>query len=120
MFNNIITFFLLTLLSFVTGLALAGTPDGDTPATEEVCDGLLEEDATPGLYGLCVAYCEAQDLDGASNGKPSNSSSNLLKTYNNKRKSDDPEMPCIDNSCQPCFPPSSGCPCPLSGPGSTQ
>ena len=52
---------------FIAGIAIsapamAETPDGTTPANETVCDG-LKTNATPGLYGLCVAYCEAQDLD---------------------------------------------------------
>jgi hypothetical protein len=33
-----------------------GTPDTDPPAEEGVCDGLGGR-----LWGLCVAYCEAQD-----------------------------------------------------------
>jgi len=33
-----------------------GTPDTDPPAEENVCDGLGGR-----LWGLCVAYCEAQD-----------------------------------------------------------
>ena len=40
---------------------LAQTPDGETPAEESVCDAL--QGGTPGLYGLCTAYCEAQDAD---------------------------------------------------------
>jgi hypothetical protein len=97
MFNNIITFFLFALLSFVTQLTVAGTPDGKTPATETVCDELKVE--TPGLYGLCVAYCEAQDLNEAGNEKPSMDS--LLKAYNKKRiKQDGPEMPCLN--CETC------------------
>ena len=49
------------LLSLFAMVALAPvshakTPDGVTPADEQVCDGL------PGaLGGLCVAYCEAMD-----------------------------------------------------------
>jgi hypothetical protein len=35
-----------------------GTPDGQTPAQETVCDGLAGA-----LFGLCNAYCEAQDCD---------------------------------------------------------
>ena len=34
------------------------TPDGETPAVEDVCDGL--EGAS---YGLCNAYCEVMDCD---------------------------------------------------------
>jgi hypothetical protein len=33
-----------------------GTPDTDPPAEEVVCDGLGGR-----LWGLCVAYCEAND-----------------------------------------------------------
>jgi hypothetical protein len=33
-----------------------GTPDTDPPAEEEVCNDLGGR-----LWGLCVAYCEAQD-----------------------------------------------------------
>jgi hypothetical protein len=33
-----------------------GTPDGLPPPAESVCDGL-----TGRVWGLCVAYCEAQD-----------------------------------------------------------
>jgi len=52
-------------LSSLLGLALApvsalaygdGTPDTDPPAEEVWCDGLAGR-----LWGLCVAYCEAQD-----------------------------------------------------------
>ena len=51
----------ITLLSIfcvllVCGSASAQTPDGETPANEGACDVLLG--ATPGLYGLCVAFCE--------------------------------------------------------------
>ena len=100
MFNNITTFFLFVLLSFVAGVAVAGTPDGDTPATEEVCDDL--KGGTPGLYGLCVAYCEAQDLDDDEfNQKPSNEK--LLNVYNKKKKLDDPAMPCKPLPCD-CLP----------------
>ena len=49
------------LLLLVTGTATGQTPDGDTPANEGVCDELIG--ATPGLYGLCVAFCEAQDCE---------------------------------------------------------
>ncbi|MGI9330105.1 MAG: hypothetical protein ACR2QB_05260, partial [Gammaproteobacteria bacterium] len=53
------SFVLIVVLSQVP--VQAQTPDGETPAIEDVCDGLIG--GTPGLYGLCVAYCEAQDLN---------------------------------------------------------
>lgn len=38
-----------------------GTPDGMTPAQEEVCNKFMGQ---PGpLFGLCTAYCEALDCD---------------------------------------------------------
>ncbi len=49
---------LCTLLVF-TSTALCQTFDGQTPAEEHDCDSLKGA-----AYGLCVAYCEAQDCDG--------------------------------------------------------
>ena len=63
--------FLVLLITF-TGAAAAqtcddgspadnGTPDGCTPAQENVCDIFANE---PGPeFGLCNAYCEAMDCD---------------------------------------------------------
>src|SRR4051794_21626353 len=54
----------LALGLIVPSLALAsnshhgGTPDHTPPAKEHVCDGL--QDAA---FGLCNAFCEAQDCD---------------------------------------------------------
>jgi len=82
----------------MNGVALAETPDGETPANEGVCDELIG--TTPGLYGLCVAYCEAQDLDKFGEQKTSNDT--LLKVYNKRRNAGDPEMPCRQAPC-PCW-----------------
>lgn len=64
--------------------------------------------ASPGLYGLCVAFCEAQDCipddsldDPLENCKPS--SSKILEIYDKKKRSGDPEMPCVT--------PPPNCPC---------
>lgn len=78
--------------------AAASTPDGETPANEGVCDALMG--ATPGLYGLCVAYCEAQDLDTVNRGKMPNEK--ILANYRKKMKSGDPDMPCVQAPC-PCW-----------------
>lgn len=46
-------------LALPSGAAFAwgdGTPDSDPPAEEQVCNGLGGR-----VWGLCVAYCEAQD-----------------------------------------------------------
>ena len=51
-----------------------GTPDGSPPAEEQVCD-------TAGLfgaaYGLCIAFCEANDCDATD--QPDNRSCSSLR-----------------------------------------
>ena len=41
--------------------AVAGTPDGQTPAEEQSC---LKYKGEGAREGLCIAYCEAQDCSG--------------------------------------------------------
>jgi hypothetical protein len=96
---------------FTGGPANAQTPDGETPANDGICDEL--QGGTPGLYGLCVAFCEAQDiadvfdpltdeeLYAIENGVPSG---RILETYNMKNEDGDVDMPCIkvEQPC-PCF-----------------
>ncbi len=52
----------LGLLTLISSPAAAQTPDGQTPAVEDVCTaaGLSGK-----AYGLCNAYCEAMDCDAA-------------------------------------------------------
>ena len=86
-----------------------GTPDGETPANEGVCDDLLG--GTPGLYGLCVGFCEAQDCEASlhvSTGevivdhcKPS--SPRLLENYKKRMQPGDPSMPCVVEGECPCW-----------------
>ena len=92
-------------LLFACSSASGQTPDAETPANDGVCDVLLG--ATPGLYGLCVAFCEAQDCepdggldDPFSACRPS--APKLLEIYNRSKRPDDPDMPCILPDC-PCF-----------------
>jgi hypothetical protein len=105
--------FLFLSLSMVGLTATASTPDGETPAVETVCDPLNADDVTDGLYGLCLAFCEAQDL--ASEEVPITDeelailqdtppSGSILNTYNTIKKETDPDMPCIvvDSTC-PCW-----------------
>ena len=84
--------------------AHAKTPDGVTPAEEDVCDPL--RNATPGLYGLCVAYCEAHDAELISpQGNPdelNRPNQRILANYNRQKKESDPPMPCAVQS--PCTP----------------
>jgi len=79
------------------GTAVASTPDGETPANEGVCDVLIG--ATPGLFGLCNAYCEAQDLDSFDKNPPND---RILANYNKKKQDGDPDMPCVQIPC-PCW-----------------
>ena len=98
---------LSVLLCIATLPVVAQTPDGDTPAEEVVCDQLLY--STPGLYGLCVAYCEAQDLNdidfNAMNPEKIRKAApnrNILKNYRKKMLPGDPDMPCLKVPC-PCW-----------------
>jgi hypothetical protein len=85
-------------LGSLSGTATAMTPDGETPANEGVCNEL--QGGTPALYGLCVAYCEAQDLDIVGDKETPNNK--ILANYNKKKQSTDPDMPCIQTPC-PCW-----------------
>jgi len=85
--------------------AFAKTPDGETPAEESECDEVKW--ATPGLYGLCVAFCEAQDcepdftlVNPFENCKPA--SRKILDNYRKKMRPSDPDMPCLQEPC-PCW-----------------
>jgi len=87
-----------------------GTPDGFTPAGEQQCDALQADGVTKGLYGLCVAFCEAHDAaSGTVNDEDivnlPNPDKKLLDIYNRKRAETDPEMPCavLKNSSCPAF-----------------
>ena len=106
----------MVLTIAVTGPpAMAQTPDGSTPAVEGICDTLKADGISKGLYGLCVAYCEAQDF--SSEDEPLTEadilalleanapSGRILENYNKRRTVDDPAMPCVVpkvDSC-PCF-----------------
>lgn len=84
--------------AMMSGSVMAQTPDGETPANEGVCDVL--QGGTPGLYGLCVAYCEAQDLDLVGDKETPNNK--ILGNYRKKMRAGDPDMPCIQVPC-PCW-----------------
>lgn len=61
-----------------------------TPAVEGECGVLKEDGVTPGLFGLCVAYCKGSA--GASG------RARVLENYNRRRKDTDPRMPCLYTS----------------------
>ncbi len=76
------------------------TPDGATPAEETICDDLKH--GTPGLYGLCIAFCEAHDCEpDFSLEDPfsvcKQSDRKILDNYRRKMRDGDPDMPCIPN-----------------------
>ena len=98
-----------TLVLTVSGVlacstALAQAPGTGPPANEGVCDDLVN--ATPGLFGLCVAFW-AQDCqpdftaDNPFEGcKPG--SLKILEVYEKKARAGDPPMPGIHTPC-PCW-----------------
>ncbi|MDH3589936.1 MAG: thrombospondin type 3 repeat-containing protein [Gammaproteobacteria bacterium] len=52
--------FFLVVLMYALGAA-ASTPDGETPAEEQIC---TDAGLRGAAWGLCNAYCEAMDCDG--------------------------------------------------------
>ena len=85
-------------LASTTVAVAADTPDGLTPANEGICNN-LKTNATPALYGLCVAYCEAQDLDITDKDPPK---TKILENYRKRMQAGDPDMPCVNAPC-PCW-----------------
>jgi hypothetical protein len=106
MFRSLSTFVCIPAFAFLTGAALAQTPDGQTPVNEGVCDELMESGITKGLFGLCVAFCEAQDCDGDGGGELpgscQHSAEKILANYDKRKQASDPDMPCIKAPC-PCW-----------------
>ena len=100
-------------LSVFSLSVVAATPDGQPPAEETVCDPLLADGVTKGLYGLCVAFCEAQDVasivdplteDELSAILADAPSGTILESYNKKKTESDPGMPCIKAEAPcPCW-----------------
>jgi hypothetical protein len=101
--SSILNFLFFSLLMFGPP-TFAKTPDGQTPAKESVCDPLKDDGVTKGLYGLCVAFCEAQDHtnrlvpispEELARLKSSSPSGRILANYDKKKQATDPDMPCI-------------------------
>ena len=94
------------LISF-SSISLAKTPDGQTPAAEGICDVLVDGNYSKGLYGLCVAYCEAHDVDMLSpGGNPEEldvPNIKILENYRKKMGAGDPDMPCVQSTQCPCW-----------------
>jgi hypothetical protein len=108
--KTLIAAFILTL---VLGFLTTAPAIAQTSSEETVCEPLKADGITKGLYGLCVAFCEAQewasievaisegDLEALASEGPS---SRILTKYNKKKQESDPGMPCIlvEEPC-PCW-----------------
>jgi len=71
-------------------------------ARDSVCEEVRNN--TPGLYGLCIAFCEAHGctVTEVEDGTCKPSSSKILANYNKKKEEWEPDMPCYRSPC-PCF-----------------
>jgi hypothetical protein len=88
--------FVLTLLTLSAGAARAlGTPDGQPPSVETICDNL-----TGAAYGLCTAYCEAMDCESPD---PHASATACSRVGDHFQR--------ITGSVPPCVVPPTECPC---------
>lgn len=87
---------LLLVLSLSATSLYAQTEDGSVPAEEGICDDLKGEGFPKALYGLCVAYCEAEARSEA-----------VLTAYDRIRNRTDPPagpaMPCDEPDECPCW-----------------
>ena len=79
------------------------------PTNESVCDGLKGQ--APGLFGLCVAFCDAQDCTATYNPdtgelvydeKCKPSSPKLLDNFNKLAGDGGPTMPCVNVVATEC------------------
>jgi hypothetical protein len=97
----------VVLFILIGGSVLAKTPDGMPPSQETVCSGL-----SGAAFGLCNAYCEAQDCDV----HPRPSCPVLRRNF--AKITGSPIFPCDQRGCgdgviqrgEECDPPGSGCP----------
>ena len=96
-------------LLFLTIFLLPLVANAGPKVDRGVCAEL--KGATPGLHGLCVAYCEAQDLGDPVKAGSKKSSLSLLLAYERRRGPDDPEMPCMEAPTRGSPPPAVQCEC---------
>jgi len=97
------TVLILTMAVVFSMNTVAQTSDDITPAEENICDFLKADGTIKGLYGLCVAYCEAHDgpadivdLTEEEAKKLDPASFTLFDLYERKRGVDGPELPCVN------------------------
>jgi hypothetical protein len=80
-----------------TQSATAKTPDGATPAEEDVC---TDAGLTGRAWGLCNAYCEAMDCDSDDPQASETACGRVLENW--ERHADGLTMPCEQTEC-PCW-----------------
>ncbi len=92
--TNRVAFVGLAALGLLMAVSVvqAQTPDGETPASETVCDG-----ESGAAFGLCNAYCEAMDCDSAAPQATESACERVRDDYVNIT---DLEVPCLD--ADPC------------------
>ena len=90
----------ITMFSF----AFAQTLDGQMVVQEAACAPLKKDGVTTVLYGLCIAYCEAQVYMSPDplisetlleEQEEAGLSDRSFASYNKKKRPSDPNMPCI-------------------------
>ena len=87
--RTLIGFMVFGLILSIGFMADAKTPDGETPAEEDVCDGL-----SGAQYGLCNAYCEAMDCDSPEPNASDTACDRVLANFMDKADGENP--PCTD------------------------
>ncbi len=97
---SILLFVLIGFLSFGDANAQRGS---NQPAhMDETCGVLKGKDGTPGLYGLCVAFCSDRDqsnvdLNDIASVKAAAPRIETLRRYNALKRNHDPDMLCMQN-----------------------
>jgi hypothetical protein len=100
--KHLLALLMIFLLSLASE-ALAQDLPSDTD--ESVCDGLMDE--IPGLYGLCIAFCEAHDgattiVVESPTTYPEGAEGKIFEQFEKRAGEEGPEMPCVkyvDGEC---------------------
>ncbi len=75
--RNILGLISVSILFFLgSGVGLAQTPDGETPAVETICDT-----QAGAAFGLCNAYCEAMDCESSAPQASENACNRVLDKF---------------------------------------
>jgi len=87
--------FAIGLLVYLPSTAITQTADGETPAEEDVCDGLSGRS-----YGLCNAYCEAMDCESSDPQASDDACDKVLGKFMDATGGDEP--PCTGGGTDIC------------------